>query len=85
MASSYISLGKFRARLTIPGLPVASHYEHEVGEARSPEAALDIAVSRWQSGAWSEPIEHASTVQVFRHAEDGGIEADSSFLAYFRK
>jgi hypothetical protein len=85
MGVSYIAPGNFRACLTVPGLPVATRYEHEVGESESPETALDTAVMNWRSGAWDGPIEHANTVQVFRHLGNGEVEATPSFLAYFRR
>lgn len=85
MGVSHIAPGNFRARLTVPGRPIARHYEHEVGASESPEAALDIAVMKWRSGTWDAPIEHANTVQVFRHLANGEVEATPSFLAYFRR
>ena len=82
MTRNHFAPGKFQVRLTIPGPPEATRHFYEVPEAKSPEAAGEIALEYWRSTAWPGhgSIEKANrVVEVFRYAENGELEAASSF------
>jgi hypothetical protein len=85
MVKNHYKPGKFRARLTVRGVPRASHYDYEVGEAASPEAALEIAMLHWRSAAWPGPIESANFAEVFRYEENGALQTESSFNFPFKR
>src|ERR1019366_7868428 len=61
--ADHVSPGRFRARLNVPGTPAAISYWYEVGEAKSPVAALEIAVQHWRLDA-HVPIESANVAYV---------------------
>ena len=76
MVRNHYEPGKFRARLTVRGVPIASQHEYEVGEAPSPEAALAIAMD---SAEWQSLVESANFAEAFRYSEDGELETESAF------
>jgi hypothetical protein len=82
MVVNHFAPGRFRARLTVRGLPLASRHDYEVGAAVGPEAALDIAVQYWCSDAWHGPIEFANFAEVFRYLDNGELQTAPSFVGY---
>jgi hypothetical protein len=80
-----VSGGVFQARLIVADTPKAQIHVHEVGQAPTPEKALEGAVEFWRSSTWRGPKPGKGTVAyVFRHLpESQDVEDGPSFVGYF--
>jgi len=80
-----VSGGVFQAKLIVADKPKAQIHVYEVGQARSPEEALELAVAFWRSSTWRGPKPGKGTVAyIFRHLpESQDVEDGPSFVGYF--
>jgi hypothetical protein len=80
-----VSGGVFQAKLIVADKPKAQVHVYEVGQAGSPEEALEKAVVFWRSSTWRGPKPGKGTVAyIFRRLpESQVIEDGPSFVGYF--
>jgi len=80
-----VSGGVFQGKLIVSDKPKAQTHVYEVGQAHSPEDALERAVAFWKSSMWRGPKPGKGTVAyIFRHLPGSqDIKDGPSFVGYF--